>query len=63
MELYPWILIDLRNLNSKLNRRNMESLKKGNEIDKGTNFPYMFIFLCRHRISSKLAETNSFWSN
>jgi hypothetical protein len=28
MELYPWILIDLRNLNSKLNRRNMESLKK-----------------------------------
>lgn len=44
MELYPWILIDLRNLNSKLNHRNMESLKKGNEIDKGTNFPYMFIF-------------------
>jgi len=37
--------------------------KKGNEIDNGTNFPYMFIFLCRHRISSKLAETNSFWCN
>ena len=63
MDLYPKILIDLQKLNSKLNHRSMESLKKGNKIDKGTNFPYMFIFFLQYIISSKLAETNYFWSN